>query len=124
MNRLAPVYCDHCGWPVERLEDGRVRLITGLNEFDVVSVKLVHRAASRPKCTFFELRVAGLVQDYDAAEFLDERLVAGLRDLQSSRRIWPFVRRLLMRVRRLGRLARRAALRAKKPATHRPMEAA
>jgi hypothetical protein len=124
MNRLAPTYCDHCGWPIECLADAWVRLITGRNDFDVVSVKLVHRATARPKCTFFECLAAGHVQDYDAAEFLDERLVAGLRDLQSSRHVWPFARRLLMRVRRLGRLDRRAALRAKKPATRRQVEAA
>jgi hypothetical protein len=111
-SRLAPVYCDDCGWPIASLEDGRVRLITGRDSFDVVSVLLVHRATARPKCTNFERQLGGQIQDYTAAELLDEQIVAAVKDMQSSRREWPNVRRLLMRVARLGRLDRRAKKRA------------
>jgi hypothetical protein len=125
MTRLATVACDLCGWPIECLADARVQLITGTDDVEAVAVFLVHHTTARRKCTpYYERRVqlvdlaqrTGHLQDYPAAAFLDQQSAASLRNRQSSRHTWPFVRRLLMRIRRLDR---RAALPAKKLATAR-----
>jgi hypothetical protein len=132
MNKLAEVFCDACGWPIVGLGDALVQLVS--NDLSgVTAVLLVHGPAAPRKCTpFYERRTqlvdlargTGHLEEHAAAAFLDPQFAAGLRDRLASRNVWPFARRLLARVNRLGRLAGRAALRAQKPASRRHREAA